>query len=57
MTVDNVAYSTVEHCIPKKFQPFVVDWFTLIITVPDALVHQGRLIISDVVGIETDNGV
>ena len=57
MAIDDVAHSTIEHGIPQKLQALIVDGLALIITVADTFVQQCCLIISDVVGIEADNGI
>ena len=51
MAEHDVAHGAIEHRVAKKFQSLVVDRLTLIVAMPDALVHQRYLVIRNVVRI------
>jgi len=55
MTVDNIADNGVQDGIAEKLQPLVVHGLPLLVAVHHALVHQSKLIVADVVGIEAEN--
>jgi hypothetical protein len=56
MVIDNMSHHGVEDGITEKFQPFVVHGSSLL-PVHDALVHQGLLVVMDVVGVESQDVV
>ena len=53
--VDNIAHGCVEHGVAQELQTLVVDGLSFLVAVHHALVHQGHLVIADVVGIEADD--
>ena len=55
MLVDDVAHDGIEDGVAKKFEPLIVHWLPFLVAVHDALVHQGHLVITDIVGIESDD--
>ena len=55
MVVNDVAHSGVENGVAQKLQALIVDWFTLLVAVHDALVHERHLVMADVAWNETDD--
>ena len=57
VSIDDVAYSSVEDGVAQEFQSLVVDGFAFFVSVHDTFVHQCHFVIADVVGIYTDDMV
>ena len=57
MLVDDMSHHSIQQGVAKKLQPLVVQRLAFLVAPAGTLVGQGRLIVTDVAGIEPDDVV
>ena len=55
VVIHYIANDGIQDGVAKKFKPLVVHRLAFLVTVHDALMHQGHLVVTNVVGVETYN--